>query len=120
MLLRSGRTYLPNLNMEAKLNLILKELGDLKLRVDGWKSKYNKETLETCVFRRENHNDRRRDESTNMLRINKDAIICRIRIDPLTFDGILGPKVFSDWMADLDYYFDCRFTEESTIQILVC
>ena len=35
MLLRSDRTYSPDrLDMESKLNLILKELKDLKLRVE--------------------------------------------------------------------------------------
>jgi len=36
MLLRSGRTYFPDhLDMEAKLYLVLKELQDLKLKVEG-------------------------------------------------------------------------------------
>jgi len=72
-------------------------------------SKSNEETLE-------NHNDRRRDESTSKTRINEDDIIRKIKIDPPTFNGILNPKIFSNWMADLDYYFDWyRFTEESKI-----
>ena len=57
--LRGGRTYsLNHLDMEVKLNLILKELQDLKLRVYGLKSKSNEGTLE-------NRNDRRKDESTS-------------------------------------------------------
>jgi len=91
---------LPNhLDMEIKLDLILKELHDLKLRVDGLESKSNEKTLE-------NHNDKRRDKSISRLRINEDDIIRKIKIDPPTFDGILDPKIFSDWMADLNYYFD--------------
>ena len=54
--------------MEAKLDLILKELQDLKLRVYVLKSKSNEGTLE-------NHNDRRRDENTSRPRINEDDII---------------------------------------------
>ena len=51
------------------------------------------------------------------LRINEDDIIRRIRIDLSTFDDILNSKIFSDWMTDLDYYFDWyKFTEESSIQ----
>ena len=74
------------------------------------KSKSNEKTLES-------RNDRRMDESTNKLRINEDDIFCRIKIDPPTFDGILDPKFFSDWMTDLDYYFDWyRFLKESRIQ----
>jgi len=38
--------------MEAKLDLILKELHDLKLRVDRLESKSNEETLENCNNRR--------------------------------------------------------------------
>ena len=111
MLLRRVRTYsLDHLDMEAILDLILKELQDLKLRVDGLKSKYNEKTLENC-------NDRRRDESTSRPRINEDDIIRRNKIDPPIFDGILDPKIFSGWIADLDYYFDWyRFTEESRIR----
>ena len=53
MLLHSGRTYSQDhLVMEAKLDLILKELRDLKLRVDGLESKSNEETLENCNNRR--------------------------------------------------------------------
>ena len=40
-------------------------------------------------------------------------IIHRIKIDPPTFDGIFDPKFFSDWVTDLDYYFNWyMFTEE--------
>ena len=39
-------------------------------------------------------------------------------MDPFTFDGILNPKIFSDWMPDLNDYFNgYRFTEESRVQI---
>jgi len=81
--------------MEAKIDLILKELQDLKLRVDGLESKSNEKILE-------NHNDRRRDESTSRPRINEDDILHRIKINPLTFDNIFDPKVFSDWVVFSD------------------
>ena len=42
--------------------------------------------------------DKRRD--------GEDDIICKIKIDPPTFNGILDPNIFSDWIANLDYYFD--------------
>ena len=105
MLLRNSRTYHSDLcDMEDKLDLILKGIQDLKLRVDGLESKSKEETLENRETRRENRNDRRRDESTIRLRINEDDIIRKIKINPPTFDGILDPKFFSDWMTDLDYY----------------
>ena len=54
MLLRSGRTYFPdNLDMESKLDLIFRELQDLKLRVEGLE---NKNTGENS---RDNTQDRR-------------------------------------------------------------
>jgi len=89
MLIRSCRTYSPDhLDVKVKLDLILKELQDLKLRVDRLESKSKEKTLKNREIHRENHNNRRRDESTSRPRINKDDIICKIKIDPLTFDGI--------------------------------
>jgi len=35
-----------------------------------------------------------------------EKTICRIKIDPSTFNSIFDPKIFSDWIVDLDYYFD--------------
>jgi len=56
-------------------------------------------------------------ESTNRHKDGEYDIIRRIKIDPLIFDGILDPKIFSDLMVDLDSYFDWhRFTEESRVQ----
>ena len=72
MLFCSGRTYSPDhLDMDTKLDLILKKFQDLKVRVDGLKSK-SERTLE-------NRNDRRRDESTSRPRINEDDIIHMIK-----------------------------------------
>ena len=69
MLLRSGTIYhLDHLNMEAKLDLILKELQDLKLKVEGLESENKEETS-----RNDLRDDRR--ENTNRRRDNKDGII---------------------------------------------
>ena len=65
----------------------------------------------------ENCNDRRRDESISRPRISEDDIINRIKIDRPTFDDMLDLKIFSNWMTDLDYYFDWyTFTGKSRIQ----
>jgi len=100
MLLRSGRIYHPNyLDMEAKLDLILKELQDLKLKVEGLESKHKEETS------RDDLRDDRQEENTNRRKGDKGDIIHRIKIDLPTFDGIHDPKIFS-LTADLDYYFN--------------
>jgi len=111
MLLRSGKTYSPDhLDMEFKLNLILKELQDLKLEVEGLE---NKNTGENS---RDDTRDRR-GENTDRRTDGEDDIIRRIKIDHPTFSGILNLKIFSDWIADLDYYFDWyRFTEENRVR----
>ena len=108
--LRSGKTYSPDhLDMESKLELILKKLQDLKLRDEGLENK-NKENS------RDDTRDRRV-ENTNRRRDREDDIIRRIKVDPLTFDCIIDLKIFSDWMTDLDYYFDWhRFREECRVQ----
>jgi len=84
--------------MKARLDLILKELQDLKLRVDRLKSKFNKETLE-------NRNIGEGMRALAYIGLMK-MTFHRIKIGPPIFDDILGPKIFSDWMADLNYYFD--------------
>jgi len=61
-------------------------------------SKSKEKILDNC-------NDRR-DESSSRPKISKDDIIFRIKIDSPTFGGIFDPKIFSDWMVDLDYYFN--------------
>jgi len=56
-------------------------------------------------------------ENTNRHRDGEVDIIRRIKIYTFTFDDILDPKIFSDWMTDLGYYFDWyRFTEESRVR----
>ena len=56
-------------------------------------------------------------ENTDRRRDGEDDVIRRIKINPPIFNDILDPKFFSDWIADLDYYFDWyRFTEESKVQ----
>jgi len=44
----------------------------------------------------------RREENTNRRRDDEDDIIRWIKIDHLTFDGILDSKILVDWMAYLD------------------
>jgi len=57
-------------------------------------------------------------KNTDRRRDGDDDIIRKIKIDPLMFNGNLEPKIFSDWIADLDYYFDWyRFTEESRVTL---
>ena len=85
MLFHSGRIYFPNqLDMKSKLDLILKEFQDLKLIVERLENK-----------NKENSKDDTRDkrENTNRRRVEEDDIIHRIKIDPLTFDGILDTKI---------------------------
>ncbi|KAK8954863.1 hypothetical protein KSP39_PZI002830 [Platanthera zijinensis] len=36
----------------------------------------------------------------------EDDLIRRLRIDAPTFDGHLDPKAFSDWLMDMDHFFD--------------
>ena len=42
-------------------------------------------------------------ENTDRRRDGVDDIIRKIKIDPPTFNDILDLKIFSDWIADLDY-----------------
>jgi len=94
--------------MKSKLDLILKELQDLKLKVEGLENKNSENSRNDTQYRREN---------TNRLRDGEDDIIGRIKIDPPTFDDILDPKIFINWATELDYYFDWyRFTEESRVR----
>jgi len=87
MLLCSGKTYSPDhLDMESKLDLILKELQDLKLRVEGLENKNTGET--SRGNKRVENTDRRRD--------GEDDVIRRIKIDPPIFNDIIDPKIFSD------------------------
>ena len=93
--------------MKSKLDLIFRELKIWKLKVEGLENRYTRENLkdETRGRRRENTWGKK-GENTYRRRDGEYDIICRIKIDPLTFNGILDPKIFSDWIADLDYYFE--------------
>jgi len=66
---------------EGKLDLIIKELQDLKFRVEGLKNKHKDESSRDDT--------RDRGESTNRHRDGEDDIIRKIKIDPSTFGGIL-------------------------------
>jgi len=91
MLVRSGKTYsFDHLDIESKLNLILKELQDLKLRVEGLENMNKEENS------RDDTQDRR-EENTNRCRDGEDDIIHRIKTNLPTFNSILDPKFFSDW-----------------------
>ena len=80
MLFRSSRIYSPDhLDMEAKLNLILKKPQNLKLRANGLKSKSNDKTLENHETRTKNHKDRRRDESIRKLGLMKMTKSVKLR-----------------------------------------
>ena len=57
--------------METKLDLILKELHDLKLRVEASKNKIKRRALEMIVEIRENTNRRRDGEDDIIRRIKK-------------------------------------------------
>jgi len=71
VLLRSGRTYSSDhLDMQAKLDLILKELSDLKLRV---------EVLENKKESARDDTRNRREEKANRHKDDKDDIIRRIK-----------------------------------------
>ena len=76
MLLCSGRTYSPDhLDMESKLDLILREFQDLKLRVEGLGNKNTGENSRDEAWGMGGKNiSRRRD--------GEDDIIHRINIDP--------------------------------------
>ena len=60
-----------------------------QFKIEKLENKPNKKTTDG----RENHNDRR-DESFHRPRDDDDEVVCRIKIDPLTFDGIHDYKIF--------------------------
>jgi len=35
-----------------------------------------------------------------------------LKIDPPTFNDVHNPKVFNDWLIDMDYYFDLYSVSE--------
>lgn len=37
---------------------------------------------------------------------HNDDVIHRIKVDASTFDGANYPKVFIDWLADINYFLD--------------
>jgi len=53
-----------------------------------------------------------------MPRDDDDEIVCRIKLDSPTFDGVHNPKVFCDWLADLGYYFDWyKISQEHKVRL---
>jgi len=94
--------------MESKLDTILREFQILKLKVEGLENKNSRENL------RDDSRDRR---MKNTDRDGEDDIIHRIKIDPSIFNNVLDSKIFRDWIADLDYYFNWyRLTKETRVQ----
>ena len=45
-------------------------------------------------------------ERTCRLSTDDDDFTYRIIIEDFTFDDFPNPRAFSDWLANLDYYFD--------------
>jgi len=39
-------------------------------------------------------------------RAQKDEIVCSFKLEDAKFDSYCDPSVFSDWLADMKYYFD--------------
>ena len=84
MLIRNGLTYHSHLlDIEGKLDLILKELQDLKLRVEVLENKNESSRDDTRD---------KREENTNRHRNGEDDIIRRIKIDPPIFDDMLDRR----------------------------
>ena len=95
---------------------IIFEILDNQLKIDKLDNKPHEETTSDRRPNRKNHN--RRDESNHRLRDDDDEIIHRIKINPPTFDSVHDPKVFSIWLADMDYYFDWhRISEERKVRL---
>jgi len=97
--------------MKEKFDLLFKEMQSIRLEMQDNQFKImkleNKPTEKTIGDRRpnrKNHNDRR-DESIHRPR-DDDEIVRMIKIDSHIFNGVYDPKIFSDGLADMDYYFD--------------
>ena len=53
-----------------------------------------------------------------MPRNDDDEIVRRIKVDSPTFDGAHDPMIFSDWLADIDYYFNWyKISKECKVQL---
>ena len=56
------------------------------------------------------------DEIVRMIKVDPPTFVRRIKVDPPTFDGVHDPKVFSDWLTNMDYYFYWyRISEERKV-----
>ena len=40
-------------------------------------------------------------------RAKKEEIMCKFRLEDSKLDDYSDPRVFSDWLADVECYFDC-------------
>jgi len=56
-------------------------------------------------------------KDTYWLSNDDDDLTCRTIIEHSTFDGFPNPRAFSDWLANLNYYFDrYRISEECRVR----
>ena len=56
-------------------------------------------------------------ERRTTIDVGKEKMNPYNKIDSLTFDDIIEPNIFSDWMLDLDYNFGWyRFTGERRVR----
>lgn len=82
-----------------------KELKAISLWLDVVEKWLNEAATEDRRLHRKTHSDGM-DESNLKPRSNDNDIRCRIKVEAPTFDGVHDLKVFSNWLVDIDYYFD--------------
>jgi len=80
------------------------EIQDNQLKIQRLVNKPNEKT-DGRGPNKENHSDRR-DKTIHRPRDDDNEFVHRIKVDPPPFDGVHDPKDFSNWLADIDYYFD--------------
>jgi len=90
--------------MDEKIDLLLTEFQEVELRLDRVTKQLNEEAADDRRICR-NDNNGRRDRSTNR-HTDDDDITHRIKVEAPTFNGVHDSRVFSDWLANMDYYFD--------------
>ena len=90
--------------MKEKIDLLFKEFQEVKFRLDKVKQ-LNEEATDDRRSRR-NDNNERRDVSIYRHGNINDDITHRIKVEASTFNDVHDLRVFSDWLADMHYYFD--------------
>ena len=91
--------------MEEKIGLLFKEFQEVKFRSDKVKQQLNEEATDDYRSCRNDSNERR-DGSTYRHRDDDDDITHRVKVEAPTFFGVHDPRIFSDWLVEMDYYFD--------------